>query len=48
MISCISAATAKISEKKVIEDDGGRLNVRIFDARGYYAAWGNKLAGKGF
>lgn len=22
--------------------------MKIFDARGYYAAWGNKLAGKGF
>jgi myotubularin-related protein 1/2 len=30
------------------QDPKYRLNCKIYDARGYYAAWGNKLAGKGF
>ena len=42
----ISKATQKISKKKI--NSKGRLNCKIYDARGYYAALGNKIAGKGF
>lgn len=44
MISCISEAATIASQKK----ESHRVNCKIFDARGYYAAWGNKIAGKGF
>jgi hypothetical protein len=44
MISSISEAANIASDKK----DSLKVNCKIFDARGYYAAWGNKIAGKGF
>jgi hypothetical protein len=47
MILSIDACTQRIS-KKVFNDPSGKINCKIYDARGYYAAWGNKIAGKGF
>lgn len=46
MIKCIHNATKQISEK--FAENKNRLNCKIYDARGYYAALGNKIAGKGF
>ena len=47
MIQSIAFASKEISSTNKI-DPKGKLNVKIYDARGYYAAFGNKLAGKGF
>ena len=46
MITSIDFSMQAISLKR--EKPIDKVNVKIFDARGYYAAWGNKLAGKGF
>ena len=46
MIRQIDCSTRTISVKEV--KCGSQVNCKIYDARGYYAAWGNKISGKGF
>lgn len=46
MIRQIDVSTRTISVKEV--DCGSQVNCKIYDARGYYAALGNKISGKGF
>ena len=45
MIKQIDISTRLICEKY---NKNNKANCKIYDARGYYAAFGNKLAGKGF
>jgi len=46
MIRHIDIACRIISVETI--ECGSRVNCKIFDARGLYAAWGNKISGKGF
>lgn len=45
MIREIDLCTRQISKKS---SSSNKVNCKIYDARGYYAALGNKLGGKGF
>jgi hypothetical protein len=46
MIQCIDYAARSVSSKPT--EKKAKLNCKIYDARGYYAALGNKIAGKGY